>query len=841
MVFKCGEKYDNTNRNTNNIESILKNYPFELDHFQKFAIEGIEKEKHVLITAHTGSGKTLPAEYAIQKFHKEGKKVIYTSPIKSLSNQKYYEFTKRFPNISFGVMTGDIKFNPEADCIIMTTEILKNALYSSNLSKEERNQMAFNIDIKDEVACVIFDEVHYINDQDRGKVWEESIMRMPDNIQMLMLSATIDKEEHFAQWIEDIKKREVWIASTNKRVVPLKHYMYYTLNSRFDKKISSMTKSNTSIDLTTIKKIQHTHTNELLELMNTDKKEFIKDNYSQLYSLDYFVNKNNLRPDKKDVIQKITHKLKANDMLPAICFIFSRKQVEQYASYIEHILFSEDEREKTTNVDKECKKILMKFPNYKEYIELPEYDRIISLMRKGVSIHHSGLLPVFREMIEIMFSEGYVKLLFATETFAVGINMPTKTVLFTNLMKYSNNGFRYVYSHEYTQMAGRAGRRGLDKIGHVIHLSNLFEIPDIHTYNSIMSGKPQTLKSKFEIVPQMVLKMIDDNTTNDYIKTSMNEKQTEELCKVLINEKEDLERETEVIRKSLFQNPKDVVTIIDYLEKTQQLSLLKPKKRKALERELTQIKNTAPRNFSNQIEQYKQYDNNIALIDDKNAVIDALKMASSAEFEKMYNILLDNDFIEENEGNERIKKLTDLGVIACNINEVNNLVISNIIISPEFSDLDVKGFITFLSMFIHVRVTDEYKRETYDYDILKNEDIYILLEWARDNINNYEELMLKNDLNYNKEDYELCYNIYDLVDKWCDADNEEEAKHILNICVGRGLFIGEFIKCLLKIVNISNELNSVAKKIANVELEHLTSNVEEKILKFVATNQSLYI
>lgn len=845
MVYECEKEYSSdTIKTVKNYDEKFKEYPFELDHFQKFAITGIEEKKHVLITAHTGSGKTLPAEYAIKKFHSEGKKVIYTGPIKSLSNQKYYEFTNANPEISFGVMTGDIKFNPEADCVIMTTEILRNALYSMDSSEEKRSEMSFNVDIEKEVACVIFDEVHYINDQDRGKVWEECIMKMPNNIQMVMLSATIDKELQFAQWIEDIKKRDVWVASTNKRVVPLNHYMYYTTNSRFDKKMSSMTKSNTTTELSTIKKIHNIYIDKFLDLKTNPQNIFSTENYNKIYTLDTFINKNRLRPDKIEVIQNVIKKLKLKDMLPAICFIFSRKQVEQYASFIEESLFNEDEKEKSFIVEKECKKILMKFPNYKEYTCLGEYEKIISLMRKGISVHHSGLLPVFREMIELMFSKGYIKLLFATETFAVGINMPTKTVIFTNLMKYSNNGFRYIYSHEYTQMAGRAGRRGLDKVGNVIHLNNLFELPDIHTYKSIMSGKPQTLKSKFEIVPQMVLKMVDDNTTNEYIKTSMSEKQTNELCDIIFSEKEELERETNNIKKTLFQNPKDVSSIKDYLDKTQQLPFLKPKKRKTLERELTQIKNTAPRNFTNQIERYKQYEANEALIKEKNAVIDALKTGSSAEFEKMYKILLENDFIEEHEGNEdseNVKKLTELGVIACNMNEVNNLVISNIIISPEFNELDVKGFITFLSMFIHVRVAEEYKREVYDYDILKNEDIYILVEWVRDNINIYEELMLKNELNYNKEDYELCYNIYDLVDKWCEASNEYESRNILNECVARGLFIGEFVKCLLKIVNISNELNYISRLSANVHLEHLTSQVEEKILKFIATNQSLYI
>ena len=182
-------------------DSILKeqkNYSFELDHFQKYAIKSINENKHVLITAHTGSGKTLPAEYAIEKFCKQGKKVIYTAPIKSLSNQKFNEFTQKFPNISFGILTGDIKFNPEADCLIMTKEILRNTLFQQNSVNNDSSLLNFSINMKEELGCIIFDEVHYINDEHRGKVWEESIMLIPNNVLMVMLSATIDKVEVFA-------------------------------------------------------------------------------------------------------------------------------------------------------------------------------------------------------------------------------------------------------------------------------------------------------------------------------------------------------------------------------------------------------------------------------------------------------------------------------------------------------------------------------------------------------------------------------------------------------------------------------------------------------------------
>ena len=173
------------------------------------------------------------------------------------------------------------------------------------------------------------------------------------------------------------------------------------------------------------------------------------------------------------VLNNLIRHLYMNDMLPALCFVFSRKNVEKYAQQITVNLFDEGSNQPSI-IKKECMNILRKLPNYEEYTQLPEFEFIVRLLEKGVAIHHSGIMPIFREMIELLFSKGFIKVLFATETFAVGINMPTKTVIFTALSKFDGTGPRELHSHEYTQMAGRAGRRGLDKVGHVIHAVNMF-------------------------------------------------------------------------------------------------------------------------------------------------------------------------------------------------------------------------------------------------------------------------------------------------------------------------------------------------------------------------------
>ena len=218
-------------------------YPYELSNFQKWAIYSIINNDNTLITAHTGSGKTLPAEFSINYFVKKGKKVIYTSPIKALSNQKFFEFQEKFPDITIGILTGDNKHNPEADVLIMTTEILRNKLLNIIPKTEEKiipiNELnQFSMDIEKECGIVIFDEIHYIDDKDRGAVWEQSIMHMPKNIPMLMLSASIGKPEVFGAWIESIHPdKKVNICPTNERVVPLQHYSYVTIPDSYLEKI----------------------------------------------------------------------------------------------------------------------------------------------------------------------------------------------------------------------------------------------------------------------------------------------------------------------------------------------------------------------------------------------------------------------------------------------------------------------------------------------------------------------------------------------------------------------------------------------------------------------------
>ena len=336
----------------------FEKYPYELSTFQKYGVEAVVEGHHVLVTAHTGSGKTLSAEFAIEHLVGKGKKVIYTAPIKALSNQKFYEFTHKYPHISFGILTGDIKTNPEADVLIMTTEILLNTLYNKK-SGAGSSLIAFDMDLENELGCVVFDEVHYINDPDRGRVWEECIMMLPRHVQMVMLSATIDTPEKFASWCEtrgqpanaETNNKIVYLASTNHRVVPLTHYSFITTNTGIYKAIR---------DKELEKQIRET--TDKLFVIQSSAGVFNEPHYYKMRKmLDLFETKQ-VRIKRQHVLNQVCKHMVENNMLPALCFVLSRKQLEVCAKEITTDLLEFDSKVGYT-IQRECEQIIRKLPN----------------------------------------------------------------------------------------------------------------------------------------------------------------------------------------------------------------------------------------------------------------------------------------------------------------------------------------------------------------------------------------------------------------------------------------------------------------------------------------------
>ena len=789
----------------------IAGYPFELDNFQKYAINAINKKNNVLITAHTGSGKTLPAEYAMEKSIFEGKRVIYTAPIKSLSNQKYQEFTARYPNITFGLITGDIKCNPTAQCLIMTTEILRNALFEHKMENKVKN--SFEMDFENELACIVFDEVHYINDTERGRVWEESIMLTPKNTFMVMLSATISRVEKFAEWVEETTKRTVEICPNDKRVIPLTHHMYVCCPDAV---------------LNKLEKTKATFYKQLINkpLVIKDKEinniNFCDSNYYNVSKIMSDIYKHNGYVKQSYVLNNVTKYLAENDMLPAICFIFSRKLVEKYAKMVNLNLI-----DNSNDVEQMCHSIVKKIPNYNEYIETAEFKQIIKLLRKGIAIHHSGLIPIVKEMIEILFSRGCIKLLFATETFAVGVNMPTKTVMFANLQKINNSGtFRNLLPQEYTQMAGRAGRRGLDPIGHVIHLINLIkDVPSHQEYRHIVSGNSQQIVSKFKIHNNLILRLINANTSlNEFTTTSMI---THEICKEIKQYELELGK---LNKQTTATNPsKD---ILDYHALYKEYNFNGyTNKYKKINKEMKSLERLYP-NIENEHKKYikslthkrgiKELEQRIQ--NTQNYIVETIEIIKTQ--------LLEDGFIEKT--NDKYK-LTPIGCSATHIQEAHSLILSELLMRETFRTLEINDIISVLSVFVPVRTNEEPSIE-----LLKDRPYYEETKYIRER-NDYFKAKDERYMLDVGEDYTFQTVLCDAVDTWLTLETSQNCNSFLQELTKYGIFTGEFIKSILKINAIAKEMSAVCDVHNFIELKQKLDRVPELTMKHVVSNVSLYV
>lgn len=457
-----------------NFES-AKEYEFKLDSFQERSILCVENEQSVLVSAHTSAGKTVVAEYAIAKSLKNGQRVIYTTPIKALSNQKYREFEDKFTDV--GLITGDVTNNPSASCLIMTTEILRQMLFRGN-------------EIMREVGWVIFDEIHYMRDKERGVVWEETIILLPDNVHYVFLSATIPNARQFAEWISYIHHQACHVVYTDYRPVPLEHHIFsggliYKVIDRDGKFLQD------KFDIAM---------NNLRPPVDKDGQENRRKRFMES------------KEESLSNLERVIKAAKGKSFVPIIVFNFSKKECELNAGRLRQELFNDEEDQaKVEIIYNEAIKVLSD-----EDKELSQVKKTISLLKNGIGVHHGGLLPIIKEITEILFGEGLIKVLFATETFAMGLNMPARTVIFSNIRKFDGTDFRTISSGEFIQMSGRAGRRGIDERGIVILM--LDEKITCEVGKNLLQGKPDPLNSAFHLTYNMVLNLIRVEGVNpDYI------------------------------------------------------------------------------------------------------------------------------------------------------------------------------------------------------------------------------------------------------------------------------------------------------------------------------------
>lgn len=507
------------------VPDMALDFPFELDKFQKEAIYYIERGESVFVAAHTSAGKTVVAEYAFALAAKHCTRAVYTSPIKTISNQKYRDFSDKF---DVGLLTGDVSLRPEASCLIMTTEILRSMLYKG-------------ADIIRDIEWVIFDEVHYVNDVERGVVWEEVIIMLPKHINIVLLSATVPNKLEFADWIGRTKKKKIYVTGTTQRPVPLVHCLYYSgeLYEICEKEIflpKGVKAAKDAHNLKSCSKVasvggKSTGAPSRMAVVQGRASEKGGGNQTQKFSGAQLgghaaysggPQRSNAGGWKSETSQLylLVNKLSKKGWLPVVVFCFSKNRCDQSADSLTGTDLTS--RSEKSEIRVFCDKAFSRLKGSDR--QLPQVVRVQDLLRRGIGVHHAGLLPIVKEVVEMLFCRGVIKVLFSTETFAMGVNAPAKTVAFHTVRKFDGKSFRQLLPGEYTQMAGRAGRRGLDEVGIVIIIC-WDEIPDESDLKGLITGKPTKLESQFRLTYTMILNLlrVEDLKVEDMLKRSFAE------------------------------------------------------------------------------------------------------------------------------------------------------------------------------------------------------------------------------------------------------------------------------------------------------------------------------
>ncbi len=842
-------------------------YSFPLDPFQEHAIAALDQGHNVLVCAKTGSGKTLVAEYGIADALKRGKRVFYTTPIKSLSNQKFHDLTEMYkgsagsaptvPSASVGIMTGDIKYNPQAEIVVMTTEILRNLLYKVGTATEHVGLTAALS--MNHVGCVVFDECHYINDKDRGAVWEESMMLLPADVRMVLLSATLDRPETFADWLGEIKGVPCALIQTGYRVVPLTHYV-----------IGSDT--NAGEDGTKLIPIMDARENFNGEVY----KKWVRDQKKAALDQDKYREKVKALKaagveggiEGKVAIHSFTHTLnrtvellKKDDLLPAVCFVFSRKDCERYAALVEgsvHAGAIEDQEllpvfkdgqlvfEKA-KVGKEYKGVEAQrvfdfhLRRHKKSLEtLPVYHTLRELVGRGLGFHHSGLLPVLKEVLELLYSGGYLKLLFCTETFAVGLNMPTRTVLFTGLKKYSDDcdGMRLLRNDEYLQMAGRAGRRGKDTIGYVIYVPDRAPL-DWTEVAGVIRGALPPLQSTMRFGYEFLLKILNggggwldvmrrsywyrchDAARAEAEAAALQAEASAVSCKPAAELLGDLE---------LFDGWASAVKGAGNSE------------RKALQRKMEEWRNKhmGPRwaDGAKQFEAYKK-----ARAVHQRAVIVLDSYAGYAEpVERAWNFLAAHGYIDAATGG-----LTRKGQAASECNESHALLATALFYSGKLKELSLEDIIGVCAVFVEGGKKDDEPPLTDASTMPAVMDVYRFLEEARAEFQASEAAhLLRTDVDY----WRLYTGMIAPLRAWASSapsgapvssHSEEGGIHISALCADYGIFEGNFVRSVLKVANVLDELCALATLESDTHLLETLDGARARLVRDVVVPDSLYL
>jgi len=781
------------------------NYKFPLDPFQQHALKAICNEENVLVTAKTGSGKTLVGEVQIAYSLRKGMRVFYTTPIKSLSNQKFNDLKAQFGEEKVGIMTGDIKFSPDADVVIMTTEILRNLLFKQGSSTKDIGPTA-SLTLEG-LDAVIFDECHYINDKDRGHIWEEIMILLPPEVKMVMLSATLDHPEYFAEWLGDLKQRPINLISTEYRIVPLTHTIWYK-----DEFHTLMDAKNIYDD--------QVYKGWLAWRLGQEKahdkfQQKVKD--ARAAGQEGPIEGKTRPTSFLHQMNSLIVTLEKKQLLPALFFVLSRKDCEKYAQKVESTLITSSEKAEVIHIW-----------NYQlrrhrgELEKLAQYHHIRSLVERGIAFHHSGLVPMLKEIIEILFSKGFIKVLFATETFAVGINMPTKTAVFVGVKKFDEevNDMRILSTAEYLQMAGRAGRRGLDTMGTVIYLPDRNPL-EPHEMRAMMCGSKSPVTSRMEFDYDFILKTIQSGNTSwmDILDKSFWRRQRQEI----IDEYEADSAKMLTRMEKLQITAYELGIIKQKVDMEYQLTVLTNAKRRKMEQELAKWKSeynglkweTAIRDFDEANELQRKLDRNTK---DLKTLYD-----TSSAVERKIAVLKTLAFLRQ-DGTP-----TTLGTLATELNESESLLISQFYMMPESKDLEPEELLAVLAGCILEGKKEEISIEDIKIPNRVKDSFYILSDlWDK--------------LRFTEDEAGATKSKWKMGTSWIGPLWDwMQGFSIGEICAKYQIYEGNLTRSVMKLNNMLEEWRSMATFCEHAEVLEKFRESHTMLLTKAVIQDSLYL
>jgi superfamily II RNA helicase len=792
-------------------------YSFPLDPFQQYAIAAIAKDENVLVCAKTGSGKTLVGEYQIYHSLQKGKRVFYTTPIKSLSNQKFYDLKHQFTDASVGIMTGDIKFCPDAQIVIMTTEILRNLLYKRGTTTEHLGLTA-SLSI-DNVDAVVFDECHYINDKDRGKVWEETMILLPPSVNMVMLSATLDHPEYLANWLGELKQKPIHLIETHYRMVPLTHYVL----GKEDKMIPIMDAKEVYYPNHYVDWFRSYHGLQK-ELQNFQQKVVDSKKTGTKGGIEGKVHSSHFVHRLNEVIVMLEKK----ELLPALFFVLSRKQCESYAAKVEHSLLDTSD---TATV-----KHIITFHlhrHMKDLEKVPQYHQLYELLIRGVAFHHSGLLPMLKEIIEILFTKGFVKMMFCTETFAVGLNMPTKTVLFAGFKKYDDTtgSMRMLRKDEYFQMAGRAGRRGKDDKGVVIYLPDREPVyPE--EMETMMKGARQPVQSRMDFHYDFLLKTLQSSAPHEPLK----------WLHVMEKSYWFQQRQTEI---------KEIqAELVACITKKQQLNLVEPfltgcvkrirlekriketvnAERKQVQRELDSLKNSqmGPK-WTKAMVEYHMLESLEQEQKEKEGWLLELEQHQSS-IQPVVDFLHHLGYLRHADAHTLTNEDMGLkGILATEVNEGHPILMTELYVEQLLHHLSGDELVCVLAAFQEKKDTEEQPT-----DLQVSSNVLHALNRIKDMTRSFREIEEK--VGYPVEGYwNTSTAMVEPIRRWM------EGEHASVICAEYSIFEGNFIRSVLKIANMLDEWLAMATYCQHTDQIEKITEVKSRLIRDVIVSDSLYL